>query len=99
MHIMVVRMATDPDRSDEVLRHFSDDAKRRVSSRPGYIGGRWLLAEDRRHAVGVIRFDSAEAAQAAAIAGPRRAMADQAEHAGKAWNVVGVNVFEQVAVG
>lgn len=96
MHIMVVRMATDPNRSGEVLRHLEEDAKRRVSSRAGYIGGRWLLAEDRRHAVGVIRFDSAEAAQAAAIAGPRRAMDD---HSDKAWNVVGVNVFEQVAAG
>ncbi len=96
MHILVVRMATDPDRSDEVRRHLEDNAKRRVSARDGYIGGRWLLAEDQRHAVGVIRFDSAETAQAAAIAGPRRAMDDQGD---RAWSVVGVNIFEQVAAG
>ena len=96
MHIMVVRMTTDPDRIEEVRRHLEENSKRRASSRPGYIGGRWLLAEDRRHAIGVVRFDSADAAQAAAVAGPRQAMDDQSE---RPWNVVGVNVFEQVAVG
>ncbi|MBA3743944.1 hypothetical protein [Sporichthya sp.] len=96
MHIMVVRMATDPDRIEEVRRHLEEDAKRRAAARPGYIGGRWLVAEDQRHAIGVVRFDSADAAQTAAIAGPRKAMDDQGD---RAWNVVGVNIFEQVAVG
>ena len=96
MHIMVVRMSMDPGRGDEVRRHLEDNVKRRASERPGYIGGRWLIAEDGRHAMGIVRFDSAEHAQAAAIAGPRRAMDDVSD---RAWNVIGVNVFEQVSTG
>ena len=96
MHIMVVRMSTDPGRESEVRRHLEDNVKRRASARPGYIGGRWLVAEDGRHAMGIVRFDSAEHAQAAAIAGPRRAMDDISD---RPWNVIGVNVFEQVATG
>lgn len=96
MHIMVVRMATDPAREGEVRAHLEDNVKRRASRRDGYIGGRWMLAEDGRHAVGVVRFDSAANANAAAIAGPRRAMDDISD---RGWNVIGVNIFEQVTTG
>jgi hypothetical protein len=92
MHTIVVRMAADPSRTEDVVRHIRDDVVGWARSRPGFVSGQWLLATDGLRGLGVIVFDSADTAEQAA-AGPRNYTRDEA----RAWNVDSVEVYEQVA--
>jgi hypothetical protein len=92
MHTMIVRMTLDPARLPEVNRHFEQDVVPWARRQDGFVGGRWLRSADGRQGLGIVVFDSAQAASAAA-AGPRGQQPDDT----RAWNVAEVVVFEQVA--
>lgn len=91
MHTMVVSMAIDPVRADEVARHLREDIVGWARRQPGFVSGQWLLSDDRTSGVGAVVFASKEAAVAAA-AGPRSFPRDDT----RAWNVDRVTVYEQL---
>lgn len=92
MHTLVVTMATDPDRSADVSNHLRNDITAWARQQPGFIHGEWLLSQNRDAGMGLVVFDSAHAARAAA-AGPRRYLHDD----DRAWNITAVTVYESVA--
>lgn len=77
MNTMIVTMALDPTRTDEVDRHFRNDVAGWARTRPGFVDGRFLRSEDGARGMGVVTFASAQEA-AAAAAGPRSAPAGPA---------------------
>lgn len=91
MHTLVVRMSTDPSRAEEVTRHLEDVAGW-AQRQPGFVTGQWLGSLDGRAGIGVVVFDSEDAASKAAQ-GPRgyRRVDD------RAWNIEDVTVYEQLA--
>lgn len=92
MHTIVVQMATDPSRSDEVARHLREDVSVWAKRQPGFVSGQWLRSPDGRAGLGVVVFDSEEAATSAAQ-GPRSYSRDD----DRAWNIVEVAVYQQLA--
>lgn len=92
MHTLVVSMVTDPDRSADVSIHLRNDVTAWAKQQPGFVSGDWLLSEEHDAGMGVVVFDSADAATAAA-AGPRHYVHDD----DRAWNITGVTVYESVA--
>ena len=92
MHMLVVTMTTDPVRSDDVSRHLREDVTAWARRQPGFVSGEWLLSDDLDHGIGLVTFDSAEAATEAA-AGPRRSGQDDR----RAWNVDSATVYRHVA--
>lgn len=91
MHAMVVRMGMDPARTGEVDRHFAEDIVPWATAQPGFVAGRWLRSTDGLTGLGVVIFDSSEAADQAA-ADPR----EMVYPPGTPWSVADVTVFEQV---
>ena len=91
MHTMIVRMVLDPARLREVDRHFEQDVVPWANQQDGFVSGRWLRSADGTQGLGIVVFDSAQAA-ATAAAGPR---AQRPDHT-RAWNIADVVVFEQV---
>ena len=92
MHTLVVQMSTDPSRADEIARHFRDDVAPWARRQPGFVTGQWLRSPDRRAGIGVVVFASEDAA-AAAAQGPRGYPRDER----RAWNIMDVTVYEQLA--
>lgn len=92
MNTLIVRMSLDPACGAEVLRHFEQDVVPWAKRQPGFVSGQWLRTADGEQGMGVLVFESAEAANAAAE-GPRRYVRDEA----RPWNIESVTVFEQVA--
>jgi hypothetical protein len=92
MHTLVVSMSTDPDRATEVSTHLQNDVAAWARQQPGFISGDWSLSENLDSGVGVVVFDTAEAANRAA-AGPRCFERDEQ----RAWNIADVTVYESVA--
>jgi hypothetical protein len=92
MHTLVVKMTTDPARSDEVSRHLREDVTAWAKRQPGFVSGEWLLSDTQETGLGLVSFDSAEAASHAA-AGPRSGGHDDQ----RAWNIDSVTVYGQVA--
>ena len=94
MYTMVVRMSADPARLDEVSRHFENDVVGWAKQQPGFVSGQWLCAPSGEEALGIVVFESAEAADNAAK-GPR-GYGLNARDATRAWNIEDVTVYEQV---
>lgn len=92
MHTLVVKMTTDPARSEEVSRHLREDVTAWAKRQPGFVSGEWLLSDSQETGLGILSFDSAEAASHAAV-GPRSYRNDGQ----RAWNIDSVTVFAQVA--
>ena len=92
MSTLVVSMATDPDRAADVSTHLRRDVTAWAKQQPGFVSGEWLLSDNRCTGLGLVVFDSATAATAAA-AGPRRYVADD----DRPWNITAVTVYESVA--
>jgi hypothetical protein len=92
MHTLIVRMSTDPDRAANVTGHLQNDVAAWAKQQPGFVSGNWSLSENHDTGVGVVVFDTAEAAKQAA-AGPRRFTRDDQ----RAWNITDVTVYESVA--
>lgn len=92
MHALVVEMSTDPSRAQEVARHLREDVTGWAARQPGFVTGRWLASPDGRTGIGVVVFESEDAADRAAK-GPRSHPHDD----DRAWNVVDVTVYEQLA--
>jgi hypothetical protein len=92
MHTLVVSMATDPARSADVAMHLQNDVTVWAKRQPGFVSGEWLLNEDRDTGMGLVVFESADAANRAA-AGPRHYDHDDQ----RGWNITGVTVYESVA--
>ena len=92
MHTMVVRMSIDPPRVEEFARHLREDIVGWAKSQPGFLSGQWLRSADGSDGMGVVVFESEDAAEAAAK-GPRNFPGDEA----RAWNIEGVIVYEQLA--
>ena len=92
MHTLVVEMTTDPARSDDVSRHLRDDVTAWATRQPGFVSGEWLLSDTQDSGLGLVIFDSAEAASQAA-GGPRSGGHDDQ----RAWNIDCVTVYERVA--
>ena len=92
MSTLVVSMTTDPDRSADVSCHLRNDVTGWARQQPGFVSGEWLISEGGDAGLGVLVFDTAETATRAA-AGPRHYQHDDR----RAWNIVGVTVFEPVA--
>jgi hypothetical protein len=92
MHTLLVRMSVDPSRASEVERHLRDDVATWSKQLPGFVSGQWLLNADQASGFGVVVFSSEDAALTAA-AGPRGLRRDES----RAWNIVDVSVYEQVA--
>lgn len=92
MHTMVVRMTLDPARPDEVDRHLREDVVPWAKQQSGFISGRWLRSVDSTAGMGVVAFDSEDAANGAA-ATPRSIVYPE----DKAWAIAGVDIYEQVA--
>lgn len=92
MHALVVNMATDPDRPTDVVNHLHNDVGAWARQQAGFIRGEWLINEHRDAGLGLLIFDTVEAATQAAI-GPRHDV-----HNGKrAWNITAVTVYESIA--
>ena len=91
MHTLVVQMSADPSRSEEVARHMREDVAVLAQRQPGFVAGQWLRSPDGRAGLGVVVFDSDEAATTAAQ-GPRSHRHDD----DRAWNIVGVTVYQQL---
>ncbi len=89
MHAMIVSMTLDPTRTAEVDRHLREDVAAWARTRPGFVTGRWMRSGDGLRGWGVVTFESAAAAEAAAV-GPRSAPD------GPAWSIDSVEVVEQV---
>jgi len=85
-------MSTDPSRAQEVARHLRNDVAGWARRQPGFVNGQWLGSPDGRTAIGVVVFDS-EGAASRAAQGPRSYLRDD----GRAWNIEGVTVYEQLA--
>ncbi len=92
MHTLVVQMTTDPARSEDVSRHLREDVTSWAKRQPGFVNGEWLRNDTRDSGLGLVTFDSAEAA-ARAAAGPLSGGHDDE----RAWNVDNVTVYEHVA--
>lgn len=92
MHTLVVSMATDPARVADVVSHLRNDIPAWARQQPGFVRGEWLLSEAHDTGQGLVVFDSADTA-AAAAAGPRHYIHDD----GRAWNITNVAVYESVA--
>jgi hypothetical protein len=92
MHTLVVQMSTDPSRAEEVARHFREDVAGWARRQPGFVTGQWLGSPDGRAGIGVVVFDSEDAASRAAQ-GPRSYRRDE----DRAWNIEDVTVYEQLA--
>jgi hypothetical protein len=95
MHTMIVRMSTDPARREEVRRHFEEDVVGWAKRQPGFVSGQWLCSVEGDQGLGVVVFQSSEAANKAAD-DPRSYGRNQRD-ATRAWNIEDVTVFEQVA--
>jgi hypothetical protein len=92
MHTLVVKLTTDPTRSDEVSRHLREDATAWAKRQPGFVSGEWLLSDTQESGLGLVSFDSAEAASRAAAGPQGNSHVDQ-----RAWNIDSVTVYGQVA--
>jgi hypothetical protein len=92
MQTLVVKMTTDPARSEEVSRHLREEVTAWAKRQPGFVSGEWLLSDTQDSGLGLVIFDSAEAAAQAAM-GPRSSGQDDQ----RAWNVDTAIVYEQVA--
>jgi hypothetical protein len=92
MHAMLVHMALDPDRGADVQRHFDQDVVPWARQQAGFVSGYWLRSGDGEQGLGMVLFETAAAATAAA-AGPTRAPRVD----GRAWNIERVTVFEVAA--
>jgi hypothetical protein len=91
MYAVIVRMGMDPQRAGDVDRHFQQDIVPWAKAQDGFVTGRWLRSTDGLTGLGVVVFDTSEAAEKAA-AGPR----GMAYPPGHAWSIADVTVFEQV---
>jgi hypothetical protein len=85
-------MTTDPARSADVSTHLQNDITAWARRQSGFVSGEWLLSEDRGAGMGFMVFDTADAANLAAV-GPRHYTRDDQ----RAWNITGVTVYESVA--
>ncbi len=92
MYTLVVSMATDPDRAADVSMHLRGDVTAWARQQPGFVSGEWSLSENRDAGLGVVVFDSAATAGAAAT-GPRHHVHDDT----RAWSITAVTVYESVA--
>lgn len=92
MHTLVVKMTTDPGRSEDVSRHLREDVTSWAKRQPGFLSGEWLLSETQDSGIGLVVFDSAEAATRAAV-GPKSGGHDDQ----RAWNIASVEVYAPVA--
>ena len=92
MHTLVVKMTTDPARSGEVSRHLREDVTAWAKRQPGFVSGEWLLSDTQESGLGLVSFESAEAASHAAV-GPQSGGRDDQ----RAWNIDSVTVYGQVA--
>jgi hypothetical protein len=75
-------MTTDPACSAEVSRHLREDVRGWATRQPGFVSGEWLLSDTQDSGLGLVSFDSAQAASDAAM-GPRSG----GQGAQRAWNV------------
>lgn len=91
MCTLVVRMTLDPARLDDVDRHLEQDVAPWARRQAGFRTGRWLRSADGKQGMGVMVFESEQAARAAAE-GPRH----HAPVDGRAWNIDEVELFDQV---
>jgi hypothetical protein len=91
MSTLVVTMTLDPERLEQVRRHFENDVAPWATAQPGFESGEWLVSRDARRGLGVIRFESPETAEKAAV-GPRNYGADPT----LAWSIDAVDVFDRV---
>ena len=66
MHTMVVRMSVDPARNKEVREHITEEVVHWARRQPGFVSGQWLCVPGDNLAMGVVVFDSAQAANTAA---------------------------------
>jgi hypothetical protein len=92
MHTIVVRMSIDPARVHEAERHLREDIVYWARQQAGFVSGQWLRSADGSEGLGVVVFDSEQAASTAA-SGPRSYPRDEE----RAWNVDSVTVYGQVA--
>lgn len=94
MYTMVVKMSADPARREEVKRHFAEDVVGWAKRQPGFVSGQWLCTPSGDEAMGVVVFESADAADTAAK--DPRAYGLHGRDATRAWNIEDVTVYEQV---
>jgi hypothetical protein len=85
-------VSTDPARAEEVARHLREDVAGWAARQPGFVTGQWLASPDGRAGIGLVVFDSEDAAIRAAR-GPRSYRRDD----GRAWNIEDVTLYEQLA--
>jgi hypothetical protein len=91
-YLLMVTMKVDEARHDLVDAHLRNDVAPWAGRQAGFVSGQWIRLPGGDRAYGLVSFDSAEAAEAAAI-GPRAQPADDA----RAWNTERVDVFEVIA--
>jgi hypothetical protein len=84
-------MTLDPERLEQVRQHVENDVAPWATAQPGFVSGEWLFSRDARRCLGVVRFDSPEAAEKAA-AGPRNSPAIPT----LAWRIDAVDVLDPV---
>lgn len=93
MTTLVVRLSLDPARGADVVRHFENDVVPWAKHQPGFVSGQWLRSVDGSRGMGVVVFESAQTAHAAA-AGPRNSRRDDT----RAWNIEDVDILDQVTI-
>jgi hypothetical protein len=91
MSTMVVRMDCRPEFKDEVLRHLRQDVVVWAHEQEGFVVGSWHITEDGRFGLGLVEFDTLEAAERAASA-PR-----SYHDPSVPFRISSVEVFEQIA--
>jgi hypothetical protein len=93
MPTLVVTMTTDSNRISEVSSHLQNDVTAWAKTQPGFLSGEWSISEDHDSGIGIVIFDSIDAANRAA-SGPRRFVHDN----DRAWNVTAVTVYNSIAL-
>lgn len=91
MHAMLVTVELDSGRRDEGEKVLNEFTIPTVKAQPGFVRGAWLRAEDGSSGRGVVMFDTAEHAHAAA------GLAKQGPPAGAPVTIRTVEVFEVIA--
>lgn len=82
MTTLLISLALDPDRSQEVIRYLRTDLARWIRRLPGFESSHWLLSEDRAHCTVTLTFDDRGPADQVA-----EALLATDPNPARAWNV------------
>lgn len=86
MTTLLIDLDLDPARADEVVGLLRTEMAPWMRHQPGFVSSHWFLAEDRRHCLITVEFESAAEADAVA-----RATLALPSNPARSWNVARVD--------